>query len=473
MVPPQQQVLSMPECLSMIFMYLDRHSLTLAARVCHRWEHPAVKELWKDLPSPFPLLKLLGPMINDRLGWKFTGNIQRPDWDHWSNHTRPVRSLCIDDRESNLRIHQDALLQLQPEFSAWGWTQLLPRLTFLQLNIQAKSMFPFTRLVTSSLKTLLITVTIGMVGPDLRLSMTNAFLELREMATVMKLHTFHIIVPGRQSVDLTRALIAFVCSQPSLRSLKLYLGLEAYPIREALTNITSLKTLLIHAKRPEPAECREILDLIQLCPDLEELFVVEDIFRYWNHIKFPSFSLPRSWLGCHGLKMLKCRAVDLATLTPEIVQEMGEAWPHMEILHLFNNRKHNEPEGIAPWFLHSFAAAFSATLLNLGVTIDFTLTATESRNPPTASRFTKLETLHVSNSIIEPQNMQPFAELLSACTGSRGVHVVCDRITLQGLYERYWRLNIMVADLCPNGGLGAERDIEEMRPDCFEEYWST
>ncbi|KAG8916395.1 hypothetical protein FRC01_003182 [Tulasnella sp. 417] len=302
--------------------------------------------------------------------------------------------------------------------------------------------------------------------------MTNAFLELREMAGVVKLHTLHINLPERQPTDLPRALMAFLCSQPSIRSLRLCLELEISSIREALTNITSLKTLLIPARRPGPAECREILDLVQLCPDLEELFVIDYIFGVFHRIPFSLLSLPHSWLGCHGLKMLKCRAVDLLTLTPEIVHEMGEAWPRMEILQLFNSRELNQPEGIASWLLHSFAGAFSATLLHLGVTINFTLAQTESHHPPTASRFTKLETLHVGSSRIELQDMQPFAELLSACTGSRGVHVVCDPIMFEGLHERYWRLNTMVADLCPNGGLGAERDIDEMRPNGFEDDWT-
>lgn len=59
-----------PEVLALILSHLlDRGFLLRAALTCRTWKDPALDQLWRDLESPLPLMKLLGSVrVDDNAG---------------------------------------------------------------------------------------------------------------------------------------------------------------------------------------------------------------------------------------------------------------------------------------------------------------------------------------------------------------------------------------------------------------------
>lgn len=66
------RLLTIPEVLVLVINELDRHSVVQAVLTCRSWSDIALDALWRDLPSPAPLVGLLGPM-----GWFEGGDVSR------------------------------------------------------------------------------------------------------------------------------------------------------------------------------------------------------------------------------------------------------------------------------------------------------------------------------------------------------------------------------------------------------------
>lgn len=68
------RLLNISEVLVLVINNLDRQSVLRAALTCRSWTEVALDALWRDLPSPTPLLTLLGPLEffeegEDSRGW--------------------------------------------------------------------------------------------------------------------------------------------------------------------------------------------------------------------------------------------------------------------------------------------------------------------------------------------------------------------------------------------------------------------
>lgn len=57
------------DILTIVFNFVDKGQLPSCARVNKAWRDPALDELWKELPSVFPLFELLGSLIHENGGW--------------------------------------------------------------------------------------------------------------------------------------------------------------------------------------------------------------------------------------------------------------------------------------------------------------------------------------------------------------------------------------------------------------------
>lgn len=379
-------------------------------------------------------------------------------------HANRVRSLDAGDCQwkgaKNPIISPDAVTQIQAAISKRGWTQLFSNLETLHIvyqDVSTRSSLPL--FVTSSLKCLYV----SSLFPDqpLRRSIQDSLFDLTEKAGILRLRELHVSVIQywESTSEFTESVTSLAASQPSLHTLRLNLKIRGDPLGTALANLVSLKTLLVVGHLDTEAETHAVLELIPTCPDLEEVLAVE-VFHALHMNVTPTHyvPLPRSWLNSHRLKTLKCTAIDVTTLSPHIIKEMGQAWPLLERLELVTYGASSEKRGIAPWLLGFFAAAFSETLIRLGIIINFTV-RTEPHYPPAPSRFAKLEALAVGPSHIEPQDMQPFAELVSALA-PRGASVVCSK-TIEGDVGKRWKqVNDMVGKEDFNGGAGAKSKLD-------------
>ncbi|KAG8944630.1 hypothetical protein FRC04_001670 [Tulasnella sp. 424] len=406
-------------------------------------------------------------MIYGASGWGFNGDLQDVNWDYVMKHTNRVRSLDAGDCRwkgaKNPIISPYAITQIQAAMSKRGWTQLFSNLETLHIfyqDVSTRSSLPL--FVTSSLKCLYV----SSLFPDqpLRRSIQDSLFDLTEKAGTLRLRELHVSVIQywESTSEFTEAVTSLVASQPSLHTLRLNLKIRGEPLGTALANIVSLKSLLVVGHLDTEAEIHAVLELIPMCPDLEEVLAVE-VFHALHMNVTPTHyvPLPRSWLNSHRLKTVKCTAIDVTTLSPHVINEMGQAWPLLERLELVTYGASSEKRGIPPWLVRFFAAAFPETLVRLGIVINFTV-KTEPHYPPVPSRFSKLDVLAVGPSHIEPQDMRSFAELVSTLV-PRGARVVCHESTEGDVGKRWKQVNDMVGKEGFNGGAGGESELDDTR----------
>lgn len=60
----QTIALTLPELLSCIFEWATKSTQSVCARVCKRWEGPALGALWYELAAPMHLFQILGEFYN-------------------------------------------------------------------------------------------------------------------------------------------------------------------------------------------------------------------------------------------------------------------------------------------------------------------------------------------------------------------------------------------------------------------------
>ncbi|KAG8909988.1 hypothetical protein FRC01_006612 [Tulasnella sp. 417] len=105
------------EILRLIFQFTEQASLSRAARVSRAWSNIALDELWRSLPSIFPLLKLLAPLewILDPTKHQRTlcTSLVDADWDRFRGYALRVQCVNIDNAlEVDLPHESAALVQM-------------------------------------------------------------------------------------------------------------------------------------------------------------------------------------------------------------------------------------------------------------------------------------------------------------------------------------------------------------------------
>lgn len=71
-------VLGIHELVLVFLRTLDRKSLVEAALTCQAWTEPALDNLWSDLPSLYPLVHVLSPIVQKVRGSKSLGWVRLP-----------------------------------------------------------------------------------------------------------------------------------------------------------------------------------------------------------------------------------------------------------------------------------------------------------------------------------------------------------------------------------------------------------
>ncbi|KAG8945179.1 hypothetical protein FRC04_001158 [Tulasnella sp. 424] len=125
--------LALEEILWLIFQFAEPASLAVAARVCRNWSGTALDELWRTLPSIYPLLTLLVPRnwILDATEYhkNLLDSLAKANWDRFRGYAARIRSVRVDyDEEENLPFDTVALVQafhgpspLMPNVKTISW----------------------------------------------------------------------------------------------------------------------------------------------------------------------------------------------------------------------------------------------------------------------------------------------------------------------------------------------------------------
>ncbi|KAJ7100709.1 hypothetical protein B0H15DRAFT_817059 [Mycena belliarum] len=133
----------------LIFSFGERRDIAVCARVSSTWTEDALDVVWRDLPSPLPLLGILG---DDALQGRISGPIDVMDWARFDQYASRVRKLSLppsrDYHTYLLRKPLSLLVALRPfppllpnmsemcveGCSAIGFVPQMPRLRTLFLE---------------------------------------------------------------------------------------------------------------------------------------------------------------------------------------------------------------------------------------------------------------------------------------------------------------------------------------------------
>ncbi|KAG8910399.1 hypothetical protein FRC01_006351, partial [Tulasnella sp. 417] len=225
------------ETLRLIFQFTETASLSRAARVSRAWSNIALDELWRSLPSIFPLLGLLAPLewILDATQHhrRLFSSLVNADWDRFSEYAIRIRCLNIDyAMEAELPLDSAALVHM---FHRTG--PVLPNIEriswrFIQ-NKNCTSIFPF-------------------LGP-----------RLEHLALVMERG-----VQETEQILLIQSLVNFV---PNLRSLRLISSIITHNMTSSLASFISSWPKLLHLELPAFFLTQEIVAATAQLPLLTKL----------------------------------------------------------------------------------------------------------------------------------------------------------------------------------------------------------
>ncbi|KAG9012946.1 hypothetical protein FRB90_006428 [Tulasnella sp. 427] len=416
----QATALSLVDILVVIFFFAKKRHLASAARVCKTWKEPALNALWKKLSSPFPLLELIGPMVYEERGWSFQDGLENPNWDLWLYYAKRVRCLDIADmahrKGRNSIINPEVATYLLSSFKGWGSERLIPNVQLLGLQCY----FPSTPslalvFIAPSVKSLDFFV-LDSPSKVLR-SVRKVLMSLIAMRDVIKLHdlTIHFDETRERRTEFEDVLIKFLGSQPEISSFAFGVLREGTPLATYLDTIPALKVLSLSGPY-SASEAGLVKDMTIVAQHSNNL----EYFNYFGVREDSSlgsvlFSLPRPLLRCTNLKTLVLGCIHPVSITGSLIKDMAAAWPCMESIELLPDVPLEHIRGISPERLIDFAAAFSATIQNISITISFD-NFVSLPIPPSPTKFIQLRTLAVGFSVIRKELVQQFVGLLDGLT---------------------------------------------------------
>ncbi|KAG8971119.1 hypothetical protein FRC05_011488 [Tulasnella sp. 425] len=408
--------LTLHDILTCVFTFVEKGQLPSSARVCKAWNEPVLDELWKELPSLFPLLDLLGTLT-------FRDGLDNPAWDRWTFYATRIRRLTIDDTRArgsrNSVFHPELLTHLRSSFLKSGGIYLIPKIQKLSLS--------YSHPTTASLALLFSDPSLQILNLSLTSNTGNIFsatrkviMTLTAMPDTLKLR--EIVVQCwsdvGHAVEFDSALINFIRSQSSISALKLALLVNAGMLRAISEAISRLRILFLGLLGPRPDDGVDAVSALmsKLHPDLEH-FVYYGGWILHNRSTGGLHGVPvfRSLCECRNLKTLTLRGIDLTRLDPVTIECVGRAWGNMERLNLLPTFPLAHRDGISTTTLQQIAKTFAPSLRYLAIPIAFEPGAVLT--PPTSTiNFPGLHVLEVGHSIIPKDSVHQFVEFLSALT---------------------------------------------------------
>ncbi|KIJ35607.1 hypothetical protein M422DRAFT_34625 [Sphaerobolus stellatus SS14] len=129
------------ELLHLVFTFCSNPTLFSSCRVSKAWLEPALSVLWKDVPHPTVLFRLLEPwdakVTFEATMGKFSRPLRPRDWDAFDRYASRVRSVNWNERDSDItdgaKISRPVLAEIariKPRFT------LLPALCKLTVNAE-------------------------------------------------------------------------------------------------------------------------------------------------------------------------------------------------------------------------------------------------------------------------------------------------------------------------------------------------
>ncbi|KAG8945183.1 hypothetical protein FRC04_001162 [Tulasnella sp. 424] len=230
--------LALEELLRSIFQFAEPPSLAVAARVCQRWNGIALDELWRSLPSIYPLLTLLVPrkwiMDATKYHKDILDSLVKADWDRFKRYAARIRFVNIDyDAKVNLPLDSVALVQ-----TFHGGSPLLPNVkTIFWRFFQNKNFMSIIPFIGPKLETLHLAMEEGISNPE-RLQLVQSLARRTPDLRSLSLHSLTKI----EQMDTPLAVL--ISSSPKLAHITLpafFLTKEVVAAAARLPFLTQLR----------------------------------------------------------------------------------------------------------------------------------------------------------------------------------------------------------------------------------------
>ncbi|KAG8944635.1 hypothetical protein FRC04_001675 [Tulasnella sp. 424] len=393
--------LALHDILACVLAFVEKSQLPSSARVCKAWNELALNELWKDLPSLFPLLDLLGTLVYENGAWTFQEGLDDPAWDRWIFYATRIRCLTIDDTQvrgsRNSVIHPELSIHLRSSYSKWEGIHLTPKIQKLSLS--------YSDPATASLALLFSDPSLKALHLSLESSAGNLFsatrkvlMTLTAMRDTLKLQEIglHCWRDAGHAVEFDSTLINFIGSQPSISALNLALVINVEMLESILKAVSLLKILFL-GLLGHPGDDR--LDTTSA--------LISKHHRNLEHLKYYSGLPYHSTVDLHRAAVPRCYPV-----TSEC---MGRAWRDIKRLDLLPVQPSEYKDGVSIAVLQQIATTFAPSLRYIAIPIAF---GPEPAMTPLTSgtKFPALHVLEVGYSIIPKDNIRRFVEFLSTIT---------------------------------------------------------
>ncbi|KAG9016343.1 hypothetical protein FRB90_003217 [Tulasnella sp. 427] len=390
------RALAISEILRDVFLDLDSSSCATAARVCQTWVDVALDVLWEVLESPFPIMRLLGPMTLTDVGWDWETGFPEKEWTRFASYTARVRSVSYDGQinDENSLFHRNLLAPDVPAkllyyVAANGGGYLLPQ----------NQEIAWLAATDKDLQTI-----IPFISPNLKHVSIEAEWEVTNQETARLLRTLHGILPrelislqlvpsGQTSSEVTGemeiALDTLIMSRERLQALQIPCCPHLDTMYPPLLQSLEVNLPVTWMNDPEGF----LVQLSQRCPHLEDLrLVVEETAML-------TFQAIRPLFRCSLMRSLDIDYLAGLDLQAKEIQELGRTWPTLETLHISSRRfphtESNQAQDDDVARLTALAQAFSPGLRKLAIH----LTALDPVTLPNPCvRFPNLELFSVGTS---------------------------------------------------------------------------
>lgn len=215
-----------------VFANCTQSANAVSARVCRRWSEPAIDHLWLSLPSLFPLLRVLLPLVIVDGARDFDYDAPQPNWERFWARSARVRTLKHDDngRPGSIDSARDLKGRIAPGVIPYlllhqSWADsgrfLLPNLKNLEWTTYwAQSLLQLPYLTSPNLRELAINLSAASLpsAPVMRC------LKLLASLSGLELRRLRITTAYKdkdQDLELAPAVASFVESQRALSTLEL------------------------------------------------------------------------------------------------------------------------------------------------------------------------------------------------------------------------------------------------------------
>ncbi|KAG8937792.1 hypothetical protein FRC00_000688 [Tulasnella sp. 408] len=393
---------------------LQKPDLAAAAQVCHTWMDPALDALWEELDSVNPIMRLLGPISLQSAGYDWDHGFPRGDPARFASYCKRIKSLSYDVgdeiRDDVTDASQDPdnnqpLRRMRPQvpakllcyIAANHGKYLLPEIRTLRWCcnnwFQLHMVVPF---ISPTIKEIVIHYYHDVFND---MDRERLFQALRAVIPP-SLRVLHFVVRDIEGHDAHEEMAAALEGKDELQELRL----PFYPLIPSMFK-PHIRVLEANFSFKSNIIIGDLLSqLADTCSFLEHLRIT------FEEGDIMDFQLIRPLLRCAKLRTLDLDYQKMLDFSSKDIQEMGNAWREMEMLHitsrhsvsytfgsggLMNPKPTAVGAGTPIGSLVTFAESFSSKLRKLYLHLDTRFIPTPPISP---TIFPNLEVLHVGTS---------------------------------------------------------------------------